>query len=118
MRKALLRAAFPEGLPAALAEVERGRASQWTEAICEDILAVADKPETGTAQKIRIRMSAALIRLRDDKESTIGVQELVGVAKLATRYYGPRAQEVRDIARQLGHARQNKDGWNQLQRME
>jgi hypothetical protein len=118
MRKALLAAAFPEGLPTALAAVEEGRSSQWTAKICEEILAVAQNSETGTAQKIRIRRAAALMRLRENQESELGLQELADVAKLAMHYYGPRAEEVRDIYRQLYDARQRKGGWSHVEQME
>jgi hypothetical protein len=76
----------------------RGRAAAQ---ICADILTVADKPETNRAQEIRIRRVVALMRLRENPKSVTGMGELKSVAATALRYYGPRAQEVRDIEQQV-----------------
>ena len=41
------------------------------------------------------------MRLREDPKSAVGTQELKDVAQVALRYYGPHAQEVRDIMQQV-----------------
>ena len=99
MRMALVQTAFPDGPPVDLgADLQRTGA---VEQICADILSVADKPETNRAQEIRIRRAVALMRLRENPKSVTGMDELKSVAAMALRYYGPRAQEVRDIQQQV-----------------
>lgn len=101
MRKALLNAAFPLGLPAGLAtEAEQNQRQKWAE-ICTEILAEANKPGTPMSRRIQTQRAVALMRLREDKTSAAGLQELEAVAKLALWYYGPRAEEVRDLQREL-----------------
>ena len=48
------------------------------------------------------------MRLREDGNSTAGLQELEAVAKLALRYYGVRGEEVRDIERELEACRRRR----------
>ena len=108
MRKALVDAAFPDGLmdidvdinAAFGRDFEDTRACKWEE-IFESILSVAGKSDTKIARKIQIRRAVALMRLREDPEDVKGKQELHDVAVLARRYYGPENQEVQDIVRQL-----------------
>jgi hypothetical protein len=99
MRMALIQAAFPDGPPIDLgADLQRTRV---IEQICGDILTVAEKLESNMAQEIRIRRAVALMRLRENSKSVVGKRELKNVAAMALRYYGPRAQEVRDIEQQV-----------------
>ena len=100
MRLALTRAAFPADPPAEVAHMTNVRKEKWAQ-IYQDILAVAEEPETSTAQRIRIRRAVALMRLREDPKSAVGIKELKDVAQVALRYYGPHAQEVRDIMQQV-----------------
>eukprot|EP01045_Picozoa_sp_COSAG04_P004528 COSAG04_NODE_198_length_20599_cov_6.484137_3_plen_815_part_00 len=108
MRKALMDAAFPSGLPShdqSFLRQQEERASadkaKWDE-IYEGMLAEADSFKT--AQRIRIRRAVALMRLRADKEDPRALRELRKVAMDARRYYGAQAEEARDIVRQLSRS--------------
>ena len=110
MREALLAAAFPSGLPPELMAADNDRTAQW-DAIFAEILEIADKAETSTAQEIQIRRAVALMRLREHRKQGgggavarrtsadgLGLRELDCAAALALRYYGPRSAEVLDFS--------------------
>ena len=105
MRKALMDAAFPDGLPTddesfVRQQEERSREEETKrDEVYEGMLAEADS--FNTAQRIRIRRAVALMRLRVDKEDSRALRELREVATLARRYYGAQAEEAQDIVRQL-----------------
>ena len=107
MRTALMKAAFPAGLPAELAAADRQSHGQWAQ-ICAEILVEANKPDTPISKRIQSQRAVALMRLREDGNSTVGLQELEAVAKLALRYYGVRGEEVRDIERELEACRRRR----------
>ena len=46
------------------------------------------------------------MRLRENRRDATGLEELVAVGRVALQYYGPRAEVVRDIERELAAARQ------------
>lgn len=105
MRKALMDAAFPNGLPAddqSFVRQQEARDRDETTKrgeIYEGMLEEADS--FNTAQKIRIRRAVALMRLRENNEVSQALRELREVAILARRYYGTQAEETQDIVRQL-----------------
>ena len=106
MRKALMDAAFPDGVhwlshvreSHVRHQAERSREDRWAK-IYEGMLSEADSMKT--AQKIKIRRAVALMRLRNDEQDAQGRKELRHAALLASRYYGTRAAETQDIVRQL-----------------
>lgn len=100
MRKALTSAAFPDGVPDDLGGRIKSRDAEWAN-IFSGILQIADKENTSTSREIEIRRAVALMRLLRQPGDPTGAQELRDVARLAQRYYGPKAHEVEDIKRQL-----------------
>ena len=78
----------------------KSRTDHWN-GIFAGMLEVVQSQKTSTAKEIQIRRAVALMRLLEQPDDSVGVQELHSVATLAQRYYGPQAIEVQDIKRQL-----------------
>jgi hypothetical protein len=104
MRKALTNAAFAgeadSSQTAELSTRTKSRADHWN-SIFAGMLEVAQSQKTSTAKEIQIRRAVALMRLLEQPDDSVGLQELHSVATLAQRFYGPQAIEVQDIKRQL-----------------
>ena len=105
MRKALLNAAFPHGLPPELESSVGTSHSEWAEIFAE-VLAEVKKPKVPMPRRIETQRAVALMRLRENRRDATGLEELAAVGRVALQYYGPRAEVVRDIERELAAARQ------------